>query len=599
MTSLLSVLLVSSSSSGSKLLFAYPPNAVATPRVQRPLYGKSSAVRDVQARSPTLRAPKRRGEPGAEQTTSDDDEEDEEQDSGEDMFGSRFIRGESSSSSSSSSEDEDDYYESATTNGAPGENIIDYVHDEYLTREQRQTETYKVHLGLDTSVLGTLLCPVKELCNKRFEMVVNHLAFIAHPVSKRSRSSVISRGGAKSALPQSSRSTMRRTSHATAREGGGTAASTMSLSRTSTFEPTFGSDEEDDLEDQEGSGNDEGERDEAPDGTSSSVAQSLLETKRGRKPRDLRTNSTGQESLHQHQQSRMGYRPPSNTHHQQSVTGSGPNSRRTSHSLPNRPPPLGLGQQAHTASTGAAIANTNQEKVGGTRRSGSSSASSAPPPRFRQMHSSQLQMSTSSSSAGAVAGIAGSGSGGGAEDGVPASDATTSASASLPPVLGPASSSATTNATALIQSVPPQLPPATPSSTTSSTFDSANSTAAAAAAAAAAAPDSAVFPEPAASATASGKAEQEESDLNVFSIVLVIDSPPDQHLTYHLGVYYRDVIAPVMAALKSIEKSARYMSRETELIAGMREKAVEAGEFESPSSPVEFDFPSPGLVYFL
>jgi hypothetical protein len=79
----------------------------------------------------------------------------------------------------------------------------------------------------------------------------------------------------------------------------------------------------------------------------------------------------------------------------------------------------------------------------------------------------------------------------------------------------------------------------------------------------------------------------------------VIDSPPDQHLTYHLGVYYRDVIAPVMAALKSIEKSARYMSRETELIAGMREKAVEAGEFESPSSPVEFDFPSPGLVYFL
>jgi hypothetical protein len=158
MASLLSVLFVASSASGSRLLFSYPPNPVATPRVQRPLYGKSSAVREAQSRSSQDRG---YSEDAASQSSSDEEAQ------APDMFGSRFIRGESSSSSSS--EDEDD------------------LHDEYDTRELRERESFKVHLGLDTDVLGDLLCPRKALCNKRFEMVINHLAFIAHPASSRSR----------------------------------------------------------------------------------------------------------------------------------------------------------------------------------------------------------------------------------------------------------------------------------------------------------------------------------------------------------------------------------------------------------------------------
>lgn len=470
MASLLSVLLVSSSSSGSRLLFAYPPNAVATPRVQRPLYGKSLAVRDIQARSPlhehgAIRH--RRGSKPGSPSSSDDDEHEDEDEDGQDRFGSRFIRGESSSSSSassSSSEDEDD---------AAGEDYT-YTHDEYLTREQRQKESYKVHLGIDTSVLGTLLCPSSELCNKRFEMVINHLAFIAHPVAKRPKQS----------------------QHATSRSARQRADKT--LSRTNTYETTFGSDEEEE------------------ELAGAAASSGLLERRRGRRPRDLRT-SIGGESV----QARLAY-----NNNGRSQPGSGTSSRRTSHSMPNGGRPTYPWQQPYSASrrgssaTAAAAgprdasadrklsdepSGSNNEGYGDhpfaleTKESTTASSSSMPPPRSRHLHSSHLQMSTSS--AGPVLGSSGSNS------------------ADLP--------SATT----------------------------------------------------AASATSHGaQQDQEESDLNVFSIVLVIDSPPDQHLTYHLGVYYRDVIAPVMAALKSIERSAGYMTREAELIASMRERAVEAGK---------------------
>lgn len=459
MASLLSVLLVSSSSSGPRLLFAYPPNAVATPRVQRPLYGKSPAVRDAQARSPTHEQRdghrvRGTGEEGSSSSSSDEED-------GLDMFGSRFIRGESSSSSSSaysgssSSEDE----------GAEGEEYT-YTHDEYLTREQRQKESYKVHLGIDTSVLGTLLCPSKELCNKRFEMVVNHLAFIAHPVGKRPKQPP--------RPPRSARPAEDRT-----------------LTRTNTFETTFASD-------------DEAEGEDASSGTAEG-AQTLLERRRGRRPRDLRT-SVGEESV----QARLAYR---------SNPGSGASSRRTSQSMPGPRPTYPWEARPGTVSRrGSSSAAPATRELPLTRDTASeqaaetphleakteriSSSTSAPPFKSRHLQSSQLQMSSS---------VAGN-----ASHDVSSGYAGLATSGSSMPLQGPSS--------------------------------------------------------------ATGEDEtRPESDLSVFSVVLVIDSPPDQQLTYHLGVYYRDVIAPLMSALKSIERSAGYISREAELIASLRERAQDIG----------------------
>lgn len=63
----------------------------------------------------------------------------------------------SSASSSSDSEDEEEESGLADTEG----------------------ETY---LGFPSAVLGALLCPNRELCDQPFEVILDHLAFVGHPV---------------------------------------------------------------------------------------------------------------------------------------------------------------------------------------------------------------------------------------------------------------------------------------------------------------------------------------------------------------------------------------------------------------------------------
>lgn len=393
MASLLSILFVASSASGSRLLFSYPPNPVATPRVQRPLYGKSSAVRDVQSRSSQ--------DHGFSEDAAALSSSDEEEDS-HDQFGSRFIRGESSSSSSS--EDEDD------------------LHDEYDTRELRERESYKVHLGLDTDVLGDLLCPRKALCNKRFEMVINHLAFIAHPASSRSRSQ---------------------------KEAGRPGHRTRNGS-------PYISDEEDFTE---------------PGASTSGVAREGRSKKPSPDnplPFDERGRSTPASAL---------------------------SSRRTSRSMPTRPPDLRPSRESSLSRSGTSRSELPiHPALPHTHSTASDPTQQRTHSRARQQAHSHLTMSLSN------------------------------------------------------------LPDSTPSVSTSTST------------------------QPTPSTTSIPLPDNPENELESWAIVLVIDSPPEQHLSYHLGIYYRDVVVPLMAALKYEERRSCYVTREAGIIAGWREKARESGE---------------------
>lgn len=60
--------------------------------------------------------------------------------------------------------------------------------------------------------------------------------------------------------------------------------------------------------------------------------------------------------------------------------------------------------------------------------------------------------------------------------------------------------------------------------------------------------------------------------LDRFSVVLVIDTPPDKQLSPHLDIFYRDVVVKVTASLKAEERRSNYVSREAAKILELREK---------------------------
>lgn len=118
MASLLAILLVGKSSAGSQLVYAYPPHPKAVPRTHKPVY---SGRRNTILRS----------------------------------------RYESASSSSDSQ---------------PGDSDSDSDDDEYHGPDS------KSFLGFPDPVLASLLSPSQELCDQPFELVLDHLAFVGHPV---------------------------------------------------------------------------------------------------------------------------------------------------------------------------------------------------------------------------------------------------------------------------------------------------------------------------------------------------------------------------------------------------------------------------------
>ncbi|GAA5900236.1 Npr3p [Sporobolomyces salmoneus] len=60
-----------------------------------------------------------------------------------------------------------------------------------------------------------------------------------------------------------------------------------------------------------------------------------------------------------------------------------------------------------------------------------------------------------------------------------------------------------------------------------------------------------------------------------FNFVCVIDTPPDSHLSSHLEGYYKDVIVPVTANIKAVEKKDIWLGKEVAKLRRAREAAIE------------------------
>ncbi|GAA6023693.1 hypothetical protein JCM10207_008751 [Rhodosporidiobolus poonsookiae] len=63
-----------------------------------------------------------------------------------------------------------------------------------------------------------------------------------------------------------------------------------------------------------------------------------------------------------------------------------------------------------------------------------------------------------------------------------------------------------------------------------------------------------------------------------FNFVCVIDTPPDSHLSSHLEGFYKDVIIPVTANIKALEKKDLWLGKETAKLRRAREIALEKDE---------------------
>ncbi|KAJ8295533.1 Nitrogen permease regulator 3 [Rhodotorula toruloides] len=60
-----------------------------------------------------------------------------------------------------------------------------------------------------------------------------------------------------------------------------------------------------------------------------------------------------------------------------------------------------------------------------------------------------------------------------------------------------------------------------------------------------------------------------------FNLLCVIDTPPDSHLSSHLEGYYKDVVVPVTANIKALEKKDTWLTKEAAKLRRMREGALE------------------------
>ncbi|GAA5841542.1 hypothetical protein JCM11251_001256 [Rhodosporidiobolus azoricus] len=68
------------------------------------------------------------------------------------------------------------------------------------------------------------------------------------------------------------------------------------------------------------------------------------------------------------------------------------------------------------------------------------------------------------------------------------------------------------------------------------------------------------------------------SRLISFNLVCIIDTPPDSHLSSHLEGFYKDVVVPVTANVKALEKEDLWLGKEAAKLRRAREKALEKDE---------------------
>lgn len=63
-----------------------------------------------------------------------------------------------------------------------------------------------------------------------------------------------------------------------------------------------------------------------------------------------------------------------------------------------------------------------------------------------------------------------------------------------------------------------------------------------------------------------------------FNFVCIIDTPPDSHLSSHLEGYYKDVVIPITANLKALERRDKWLGKEAAKLRKAREKFLDKGE---------------------
>ncbi|SCV66921.1 BQ2448_5567 [Microbotryum intermedium] len=139
-SSLLALLLVVKSSRGANLVYQYPPSPRAVKRTSKPIYHSSrpSTATTVNTRRSGYSSDEDDSSNSSSETSSDDDDDDDDDSDDE----PRFV-------------------------------------DDLDQTERAKAQQY---LGFPSTVLASLLSPSRELCDQPFELVVDHLAFVGHPV---------------------------------------------------------------------------------------------------------------------------------------------------------------------------------------------------------------------------------------------------------------------------------------------------------------------------------------------------------------------------------------------------------------------------------
>ncbi|UZJ55961.1 hypothetical protein CBS101457_005281 [Exobasidium rhododendri] len=174
---LLAVLLVTSSSRGASLTFQYPRCPKVEKRYSRVRYHVDDEVNDNEGQQFRLHEDEMNEEYDVTLDISDDEDETEESesdisDSFQDLDDTR------SEAEGRLRRGELDVASSAGGTGAGGGKERAGASDQRAKR----LRAYQQYLGYDSGILASILAPKRELCHRKFELVIDDLAFIGHPL---------------------------------------------------------------------------------------------------------------------------------------------------------------------------------------------------------------------------------------------------------------------------------------------------------------------------------------------------------------------------------------------------------------------------------
>lgn len=172
---LLAVLLVTSSSRGASLTFQYPRRPKVEKRYSQVRYHVDEEEKD----QFMLHEDEMEDEFDSDVELSE--EEDEIADSDSDASDMLELDDERSDWESSLNRRE---YEVSSSAGGTGTGIGAAMRGGPAAKDQqaKRLKAYQQYLGYDSEILASILAPKRELCHRKFELVIDDLAFVGHPV---------------------------------------------------------------------------------------------------------------------------------------------------------------------------------------------------------------------------------------------------------------------------------------------------------------------------------------------------------------------------------------------------------------------------------